>query len=47
MTPDRDEGLGRALRGLEVPDHGPDFYPRLMARLEHEAARHPGSPRRP
>ena len=47
MTPDRDEGLGRALRGLEVPDHGPDFYPRLMARLEDEAARHPGSPRRP
>ena len=44
---DRDEELGRALRGLDVPDHGPDFYPRLMARLEDEAARHPGSTRRP
>ncbi len=30
-----------------MPDHGPDFHPRLMARLEAEAARHPGSPRRP
>jgi hypothetical protein len=45
--PDRDEALGAALRRLDVPDHGPDFYPRLMARLEDEAARHPGSPRRP
>ena len=43
---DRDERLGEALRALDVPDHGPDFYPRLMARLEEEAARHPGSPRR-
>ncbi len=43
---DRDERLGEALRRLDVPDHGPDFYPRLMARLEDEAARHPGSPRR-
>ncbi len=43
---DRDEALGEALRGLEVPDHGPAFYPRLMARLDDEAARHPGSPRR-
>jgi len=44
---DRDEALGQALRRLDVPDHGPDFYPRLLARLEEEAARHPGSPRRP
>lgn len=47
MTDQRDERLGAALRRLEVPDHGPDFHPRLMARLEQEAARHPGSPRRP
>jgi hypothetical protein len=44
---ERDERLGAALRRLDVPDHGPDFYPRLMARLEEEAARHPGSSRRP
>jgi hypothetical protein len=43
----RDEQLGQALRGLDVPDHGPDFYPRLLARLEEESARHPGSARRP
>ncbi|HUG75705.1 MAG TPA: hypothetical protein VMM81_08595 [Acidimicrobiia bacterium] len=47
MSSDRDERLGEALRGLDVPDHGPDFHPRLMARLEVEGARHPGSPRRP
>ena len=44
---ERDELLGQALRRLDVPDHGPDFYPQLMARLEGEAARHPGSPRSP
>jgi hypothetical protein len=44
---ERDERLGAALRRLDVPDHGPDFFPRLMARLEDEAARHPGSSRRP
>ena len=47
MTNERNKRLGDALRRLDVPDHGPDFYPRLMARLEEEAARHPGSPRRP
>ncbi len=44
---DRDERLGAALLRLDVPDHGPDFSARLLARLEEEAARHPGSPRRP
>ncbi|HVF15143.1 MAG TPA: hypothetical protein VM942_11120 [Acidimicrobiales bacterium] len=44
---DRDTLVGEALRRLPVPDHGPDFYPQLLARLENEAARHPGSPRRP
>jgi hypothetical protein len=44
---DRDERLGAALLRLDVPDHGPDFSPRLLARLEEEAARHPGSPGRP
>lgn len=36
---EHDERLGRALRGLEVPDHGPDFFPRLLHHLEREAAR--------
>ena len=44
---ERDLRLGEALRALPVPDHGPDFYPRLAARLEEEAAHHRGSPRRP
>lgn len=43
---ERDERLGRALRGLEVPDHGPDFFPRLLHRLEREAARGSGPHRR-
>jgi hypothetical protein len=43
----RDDRLGAALRRLDVPDHRPDFRPRLMARLEEEAARHPGTARRP
>jgi hypothetical protein len=47
VTDGRNEALGAALRRLDVPDHGPDFYPLLLARLEEEAARHPGSPRRP
>lgn len=47
MTEDRDETLGQDLRRLDVPDHRPDFYPRLQARLEEEAARHQGSARRP
>ena len=47
VTDERDEALGRVLRGLEVPDHGPDFHARLLSRLEQEAARHPGSARRP
>jgi len=44
---DRDDRVGEALRDLEVPEHGPDFYPGLMARLESEAALHPRSSRRP
>lgn len=47
MTDECDESLGQALRRLDVPDHGPGFYPRLLARLEEEAARRPGSARRP
>lgn len=35
----RDEQLGRELRALEVPDHGPDFFVRLAQRLEQEAPR--------
>jgi hypothetical protein len=45
--PGGEHRVGAALRGLDVPDHGPDFRPRLMVRLEQEAARHPGTPRRP
>ncbi|MDQ1377192.1 MAG: hypothetical protein QOE15_1365, partial [Acidimicrobiaceae bacterium] len=29
MAERRDEELGAALRQLEVPDHGPDFYAQL------------------
>ena len=47
MSGERDEQLGQALRRLPVPDHGPEFHARLLARLEQEAARHQGSPRRP
>jgi hypothetical protein len=50
MTPERDEVLGRALRSLDVPAHGPQFYARLVERLERETAegrprRRPGLPR--
>ncbi len=38
MAPDRDERLGRALRSLDVPAHGPGFYARLVERLEQETA---------
>ena len=31
-----DERLGRALRGLDVPNHGPDFYSRLAERLDQD-----------
>ena len=52
--PDRDVELGTALRQLEVPEHGPEFFSRLLERLEAEvqdtapsrAARRP-SRRRP
>jgi hypothetical protein len=33
VTHFRDEGLGVALRALDVPAHGPDFFPYLEARL--------------
>ncbi len=38
MTDDRDHELGASLRELYVPDHAPDFFPRLVERLEAEAA---------
>ncbi|MDQ1441678.1 MAG: hypothetical protein QOG97_1906 [Acidimicrobiaceae bacterium] len=41
MAERRDEELGAALRQLEVPDHGPDFYAQLRERLA-EAANAPG-----
>jgi hypothetical protein len=34
----RDRELGASVRNLYVPPPGPDFYPRLLARLEEEAA---------
>ncbi|MGH9265586.1 MAG: LolA family protein [Acidimicrobiales bacterium] len=34
----RDERLGRELRGLDVPDHRPDFFALLAQRLEQEDA---------
>jgi hypothetical protein len=34
MTTTRDEKLGRALRELDVPDHGPEFEAALVRRLE-------------
>lgn len=33
MTDDPDERLGYALRALDVPEHGPDFFARLSERL--------------
>jgi hypothetical protein len=38
MADGRDVDLGAALRQLEVPAHGSDFYPRLRDRLIEEAA---------
>lgn len=35
-NPDRDVELGTALRQLEVPEHGPEFFSRLQERLEAE-----------
>ena len=35
---ERDEALGAAVRQLQVPPPGPDFYPGLLARLRDEAA---------
>ena len=35
---DRDTRLGEQLRGLEVPEHAPDFFATLEQRLETEAA---------
>jgi hypothetical protein len=43
MADDRDDDLGAALRQLEVPAHGADFYPRLRDRLIEEAA-NPSAP---
>lgn len=34
---DRDERLGAELRGLDVPDHGPQFFAELEQRLAQEA----------
>lgn len=36
MIEDRDEALGHALRALDVPDHGPDFFVHLSERLKEE-----------
>jgi hypothetical protein len=35
---ERDERLGAELRGLDVPDHGPEFFARLSRRLREEPA---------
>ncbi len=35
---DRDELLGRQLRALDVPEHGPDFFARLTQRLNQDTA---------
>lgn len=40
--PERDEELGAALRDLEVPPHGPEFYSTLIGRLEQ--AENEGAP---
>ena len=42
---ERDERLGRELRDLPVPDHGPEFFARLGERLDREAM--VARPRRP
>lgn len=44
---ERDQRLGRELRGLDVPAHAPEFLTRLARRLEQETvALNPGPPRR-
>ena len=43
----RDERLGRELRSLDVPEHGPGFYARLAQRLEQETVGHRPGRRRP
>ena len=44
MITERDETLGRALRGLEVPEHATGFFDGLAERLEHEHLRRPRRP---
>jgi hypothetical protein len=44
---DRDERLGAELRGLDVPDHRPEFFSMLAQRLTHETPARPGRPRPP
>lgn len=44
---ERDEWLGRELRALDVPAHGPEFFSRLAERLEQEPARDRPPRRRP
>lgn len=44
---ERDEELGAAIRQLDVPPAGGDFYPRLLARLEAEAEPGTGRPDHP
>ena len=44
---ERDEELGAALRDLYVPDHAPDFGPRLRARLEEAEVIRPARWQRP
>jgi hypothetical protein len=44
---DRDERLGAELRGLDVPDHRPEFFSMLAQRLTHEAPARPGRRRPP
>lgn len=38
---ERDEELGRALHGLDVPEHREGFWNRLEARLDEERAADP------
>ena len=44
---ERDEELGAAIRQLDVPPPREDFYPRLLARLEAEAAAEAEGPTHP
>jgi hypothetical protein len=45
VTHFRDEGLGAALRALDVPAHGPDFFHDLESRLSTVKRRRPVQPR--